>query len=816
MSVLYVQTSVDGVLPSFDKTYAYRLKESQGDVKIGMRVLVPFGASNKPRLAIVTDVTDTVSAAKSRIKEVMRVVDTEPVLTEEMIKLAFWLKERTFCTVFEAVKAMLPTGINYITTVSYLLNIESDFDVDDLNDDEKKVVEYFSSKKSIFIDKDKIAKDLKIPTDSDVFDKLYSKNILVRNLDASRRIGDNLKKMVRLLDVENDRSFLSKKQQSVFDLLTETGDASVKEICYFTGVTPSVVNALVSKGFAEFYEKEIYRTPYSVEKEDYSEIELSAKQQTVFEGLKGLFLENKSSASLLYGVTGSGKTQIFLKLIDEAVKNNKSVILMVPEISLTPQTIRIFKKRYGKLISVFHSGLSVGERVDEFKRVKNGESTIAIGTRSAVFAPLKNIGLIIMDEEQEHTYKSESTPRFHARDVAKFRCSENNALLLLASATPSVDSYAKAKNGIYKLFTLDERYGNAVLPEVIKVDLNEFSKFGERTLISQRLADELTDNFNNGRQSIILLNRRGYNTFVTCKKCGKVISCPNCSISMTYHSANGKLMCHYCGHSKDLKTVCDECGSEELRFNGVGTQKIEEELQKLLPDAKLLRMDADSTLTKFAYEENFEKFSNGEYDIMIGTQMVAKGLDFEKVTLVGIICADMQLFNDDYKSSERTFSLLTQVIGRSGRGDYKGKAVIQTFSPENEIIKFAEKQDYDSFFNFEIKLRKMMVYPPYCDLCVLGFSGEDEANVAIASRDFLQLLKEVTSSRFANEQLIVLGPVPLKVAKVSNKYRYRLILKCHNTKSLRSMISLLLEEFNEKFKKLEVSVYADINPETLI
>ena len=354
------------------------------------------------------------------------------------------------------------------------------------------------------------------------------------------------------------------------------------------------------------------------------------------------------------------------------------------------------------------------------------------------------------------------------------------------------------------------------MPEVIKVDLNEFSKFGERTLISQRLADELTDNFNNGRQSIILLNRRGYNTFVTCKKCGKVISCPNCSISMTYHSANGKLMCHYCGHSKDLKTVCDECGSEELRFNGVGTQKIEEELQKLLPDAKLLRMDADSTLTKFAYEENFEKFSNGEYDIMIGTQMVAKGLDFEKVTLVGIICADMQLFNDDYKSSERTFSLLTQVIGRSGRGDYKGKAVIQTFSPENEIIKFAEKQDYDSFFNFEIKLRKMMVYPPYCDLCVLGFSGEDEANVAIASRDFLQLLKEVTSSRFANEQLIVLGPVPLKVAKVSNKYRYRLILKCHNTKSLRSMISLLLEEFNEKFKKLEVSVYADINPETLI
>lgn len=816
MSVLYVQTSVDGVLPSFDKTYAYRLKESQKDIRIGMRVLVPFGAANKPRLAIVTDITDFLPSAKGKIKEVMRIVDVEPVLTEEMIKLAFWLKERTFCTVYEAVKSMLPTGINYITTVSYSLNIEYDYKNQELSDDEKKIVDYFLSKKSNFIDKDKIAKDLKLSTDCDLFDKLYAKNILVRNLDASRRVGDNLKKMVRLVDAGNKKTVLSKKQQQVLDLLIETGDASVKEICYYIGVTPSVVNTLVSKGFAEFYEKEIFRTPYSVEKEEFNEIELSEKQQRVFEGLKDLFLEKKGVASLLYGVTGSGKTQIFLKLIDEAVKNNKSVILMVPEISLTPQTIRIFKKRYGKLVSVFHSGLSVGERVDEFKRVKNGESTIAIGTRSAVFAPLRNIGLIIMDEEQEHTYKSESTPRFHARDVAKFRCSENNALLLLASATPSVDSYAKAKSGRYKLFTLDERYGNAVLPEVIKVDLNEVSKFGVKTLISRRLAEELTDNFNKGRQSIILLNRRGYNTFVSCKKCGHVISCPNCSISMTYHSANSKLMCHYCGHSKDLSAVCDECGNEELRFNGVGTQKIEEELQKLLPEAKILRMDADSTLRKNSYEENFEKFSKGEYDIMIGTQMVAKGLDFEKVTLVGIICADMQLYNDDYKSSERTFSLLTQVIGRSGRGDFKGKAVIQTFSPENEIIRFAERQDYDSFFNFEIRLRKMMVYPPYCDLCVLGFSGEDEANVAVASRDFLQLLKEATTTRFADEQIIVLGPVPLKVAKVSNKYRYRLILKCHNSKSLRSMISALLDEYNDKLKKLEVSVYADINPETLI
>ncbi len=814
MSALYAQTSVDGVLPSFDKTYAYLLGEKDKNIKVGTRVLVPFGASNKPKMAIVTEVTDVRPDTKGKIKSVMRAVDNEPIITEEMLKLAFWLKDRTFCTVYEAVKAMLPAGINYKTTVSYSFDTEAQFDDCDLSEEELKIIEFFRSKKRGFTDKEKICKELKISQDSDAFKNLHSKNILFRNFDASRRIGDNMQKMIRLIQNDVDIK-LSKKQQQVFDLLCEVGTASVKEICYYTGVTSAVINALVVKGAAEFYEKEVYRTPFTADDVQKNNIVLSEKQEDVFVGLRSLLGENKSSAALLYGVTGSGKTQIFLKLIDETVKNNRSVILMVPEISLTPQTIRIFKKRYGKKIAVFHSGLSMGERADEYKRVLNKEATIAIGTRSAVFAPLENIGLIIMDEEQEHTYKSESNPRFHARDAAKFRCAENDALLLLASATPSVESFANAKNGRYKLFTLDERYGNAILPEVITVDLNEETKFGGKTVISSRLAEELENNYNNGHQSIILLNRRGFNTFVACKKCGKVVSCPNCSISMTYHSVNGKLMCHYCGHSAENNIICDACGSDEMRFNGVGTQKIEQELQFLLPNARILRMDADSTMSRFAYEKNFEKFGQGEYDIMVGTQMVAKGLDFENVTLVGIICADMQLYNDDFRSGERTFSLLTQVIGRSGRGNFAGKAVIQTFTPDNEIIRLAAKQDYDSFYNFEIKIRKMMVYPPYCDLCVVGFVGEKEANVVQASRAFLQFLKEKTSEEFRSEQIIVLGPVPLKVAKVSNKYRYRLILKCHNTKSFRNMISQMLCGFDEKSKKFDVTVYADINPETL-
>lgn len=815
MSVLFAETSVDGVLPSFDKTYAYRLNENDNDIKPGTRVLVPFGASNKPKMAIVTAVTDKSPTTKGRIKSVMRAVDSNPVLTQEMLDLAFWIKDRTFCTVYEAVKAMLPAGINYKTTITYSLNTEIVYDSESLNNDEKLIVEYLKSRKNSASEFEKICKDCGVSHESKAFATLREKDIILRNFDAARRIGDNMQKMVRFVDSDSDKN-LSQKQKAVCDLLKESGTASVKEICYFTGVTPAVITALVNKGFAEFFEREVYRTPFEADDGIMSEILLSEKQNSAFVGLKNLLEEDKSAVSLLYGVTGSGKTQVFLKLIDEAVKNGKDVIVMVPEISLTPQTIKIFKKRYGKKIAVIHSGLSMGERVDEYKRLKNKEATIAIGTRSAVFAPLDNIGLIIMDEEQEHTYKSESNPRFHARDVAKFRCVNNNALLVLASATPSVESYANAKNGRYHLFTLDERYGNAVLPQVVTVDLNNSVNHGEKTVISPRLAEELENNFKNGHQSIILLNRRGYNTFVACKKCNEPITCPNCSISMTYHSANGKMMCHYCGHSTDTKIVCPSCGSEEIRFNGVGTQKIEQELQFLLPDAKILRMDADSTMSRLAYEENFSKFAEGKYDIMIGTQMVAKGLDFENVTLVGIICADMQLYNDDYKSGERTFSLLTQVIGRSGRGNFDGKAVIQTFNPENEIIKFAEKQDYDSFYDFEIKIRKMMVYPPYCDICVVGFVGEKEADVAQSSRYFLELLKTKTSEVYKSEQIIVLGPVPLKVAKVSNKFRYRLILKCHNTKSFRAMISQIMEEFDEKYKKSDVTVYADINPETLI
>jgi primosomal protein N' (replication factor Y) len=609
---------------------------------------------------------------------------------------------------------------------------------------------------------------------------------------------------------------LTQKQKSVVNLLRDIGSGFVKEVCYFTGVTPAVVSTLVKRGVVELFDNEIYRSPMKnrVSRDD-EEIILSDEQNIAFVNLLKEYNDSEKHVSLLYGVTGSGKTKVFLRLIDEVIKDGKGVIMMVPEISLTPQMLDLFYSRYGNEIAVFHSALSMGERLDEWKRVKNGEAKIALGTRSAVFAPFENLGLIIMDEEQEHTYKSEMSPRFHARDVAKFRTNYHNSLLLLASATPSVESYTYAKQGRYSLNVLTERYGNAVLPEVETIDTSR----GENALaegnLTVDLAKALAENYKNKKQSILLLNRRGYNTFASCTSCKTVMTCPNCSISLNYHTRNGRLMCHYCGYSTPFTDVCPSCGERSVKFSGTGTQKIEEELKEVLPEARILRLDTDTSSSRYAFENSLKAFADGEYDIIVGTQMVAKGLDFPSVTLVGVISVDQMLFNDDYKSAERTFSLLTQVVGRSGRGDEKGRAVIQTSFPENEIIRFSVKQDYDAFYNTEINIRKAMIYPPYCDICTVGFVSQDEVKASAASKYFLNKIKELNAEQFSDVQLIVLGPIAPHVAKVGGKYRFRIIIKCRNNKRTREMISSLLKDFASNSSFNGVSAIADMNPDTI-
>jgi primosomal protein N' (replication factor Y) len=491
------------------------------------------------------------------------------------------------------------------------------------------------------------------------------------------------------------------------------------------------------------------------------------------------------------------------------------VIVLVPEIALTPQAVSRFYAHFGNELAVLHSGLSVGERLDEWQRINSGDARIVVGTRSAIFAPVKKLGIIIIDEEQEHTYKSETSPRYHARDVARFRCAKSGALLLLASATPSVESFYAACSGRYSLVRLDERYGKAVLPQVITVDMKQELAAGNDGPVSALLLQELEENLRRGEQSILLLNRRGYNTFIYCADCGLVMTCPNCSISLTYHSANGRLMCHYCGYSHESAAVCPTCGSHHMRYSGQGTQKAEQVLGEMLPHAKILRMDTDTTSAKFSHEKILKKFEEEHYDILIGTQMVAKGLDFPQVTLVGVINADQSLYTDDFRAGERTFSLLTQVVGRSGRGSLNGRAVIQTGTPDNDVIGFASNQNYDAFYTAEIMLRSALLYPPFCDICQIGFSSADEADVKnLAFAFFSRLKEELVKLKDMPSRLM--GPSPATVYKVSNRYRYRIIIKCKNNKIIRALLSQLLTEFGKNGSNKKSAVFADMNPLSIL
>lgn len=817
MEQFLAMVAVENVAYHFDILYTYLIPENLVHcVKKGSRIMVPFGkGKSNSRQGVVFEIVKDLPAKGT--KEIASCLDEIPFISNEILETACFLKERTFCTYFEAVRVQMPSGVTFKTNVLYYAT-ENRACVN-LSHSEKEVYDYMMSidcprdKKEIYI-------SLGMDISCNIIDKLVSKGVVIKTYEAEKKLNDASVKKVKLSDnadkiIESVK--LSAKQKSVVETLKSVGEATVKEVCYFTGVTSSVVNTLNKRGIVEIFDSVFYRTPDSIIPADTtkSEVILSKTQNKAFCEIVDKY-RHGGGTSLLYGITGSGKTSVFLRVIDEVIKDNRQVIVMVPEISLTPQLMSVFKGRYGKQVAIIHSALSAGERRDEYKRIKDGMVKIAVGTRSAVFAPFDNLGLIVIDEEQEHTYKSESSPKYHTKDVAKFRAARHNALLLLASATPSIESYTYALKGKYSLSRLTERYGNAVLPDVTVVDMKQERQQGNKYSISSELLQMLEENLENKKQSILLMNRRGFNTFVSCDSCGSVVNCPSCSISMTYHSANNRLMCHYCGYSQKVFTKCPECGKDDVRFSGYGTQRVQQELELLLPEARVLRMDADSTVSKEKFEKSLVDFSDGKYDIMLGTQMVAKGLNFENVTVVGVINADQQLNNDDFRSEERTFDLLTQVVGRSGRGEFKGKAIIQTLTPENHIICLAEKQDYDSFYQNEMIIRKAMIYPPFCDMCSVSFTSEKEVKALECSRAFLQSIREITNSTFANQKIIVLGPVPPRISKINNKFKYRIIIKCKNNKEFRKMISELLIQFGKDKKFSDVSVSADINPESFI
>ncbi len=806
---------------AIDKPYDYKIPEELcGKVNIGCRVLVSFGRGNRKSEAVVIGLTDS-STAKG-LKPIVQLLDESPILDAEGVRLALWLRDRCFCTFYDVMKAMLPAGIWYRFETVYTVSKCSEHDVakkltEHLPDGEQIVDYIFSCKGKIT--KETVDEALKTKQSAQVIDILENNGILTLQNSVRRGVNDKTERMARLLCSEQElERYMSQKrisagQRDVLELLKISGCLSVNELKYFTGVSISVFKTLEKNRIIEFCEHEVFRRPKITLGKAKEKISLNHEQNRAYEGLVSDMDRNEPSCALLYGVTGSGKTLVYIKLIEHALARGQSAMMLVPEIALTPQMVERFSSYFGDKIAILHSALAAGERLDEWKRIRNGDVRVVVGTRSAVFAPLDNLGIIILDEEQEHTYKSGNTPRYHARDVAKFRCVSNNALLLLGSATPSVDSMYQAKSGKYKLYLLENRFNERDMPKVIISDMRESLKDGNVGCIGPELREELEKNIAKGEQSILFLNRRGAGRYAICMECGEVPGCPNCSVSLTYHSANGRLMCHHCGYSAHASSTC-ECGGK-IRFVGAGTQKVESELEELFPGVGVMRMDMDTTFQKSAHQDILNKFRDEKIPILLGTQMITKGLDFENVTLVGVLSADQALYIDNYYATEDTFSLITQVVGRAGRGDKEGRAVLQTLSPKNAVIELAAKQDYMGFYEDEIKLREIRNLPPFRDLISITVSGESEDAAVRGCMRILGKISYAMKNAYSDIQAEIFGPAAAAVAKINNRFRFRVQIGGDFDKRMRALISSLIRDFKLDRQNNGLQISVDVNSEEM-
>ena len=806
-----VKVAVSAAPYSIDKPYDYLVPEPLLEAAApGVRVTVPFGRGNRTSEGMILA---RVQGEKVQgLKPLDSVLDSGPVLDGDGIALALWMRQRYFCTMFEAVKTILPAGLWYrLREVWHLAegvdreaaaalcgNIRRAGAVLDV---------LWASGGSAGLEalRDACGQEAESTL------RAMEKTGTVRcETEAARKIGDKTRRMVSLaVSAEDALAMTEAKRRSaparyeVVRLLAATGRASAADVCYFTGASARTLKAMEKAGLLAFSEEEELRVPQATEVEPGAPIVLNGEQQAAYDGILSLMDSGKPEAALLHGVTGSGKTQVYLRLVQEALDRGKTAMVLVPEIILTPQMMRKFSSYFGSKVCMLHSSLRMTERYDQWKRIRRGEVQVVLGTRSAVFSPLKNLGLLILDEEQEGSYQSENPPRYHTRDVAKFLCAREKAVLLLGSATPTVESAWAAEEGTYHLFQLRRRYNAHALPQVRIADLRQEIRAGNPGLISAPLRQELEENLRRGEQSILFLNRRGSSRMLLCGECGHVPECPRCSVALTYHSANGRLMCHYCGHSERALEACPVCGGI-MKHVGTGTQKVEEELRELFPEAGILRMDADTA--SGGHEAILSRFEKERIPILLGTQMVAKGLDFENVTLVGVLSADLSLYVDNYRAAERTFNLLTQVVGRAGRGGKQGRAIIQTYTPGNDVIRCAAEQNYDSFYQNEVRMRRLRRCPPFADLFVFTVSGTEEGSVLRAAAGARERLRQV----FPGEE--VLGPAPAPVLKLNNRFRYRLLLVGKNDKATRDRISWLLKEFANDRANRGLNIFVDCNP----
>ena len=743
-----VGVAVSNATFHFDKLYTYAVMPDQQDtVKLGSMVLVPFGRGSRARMGVVLACDAEPESAK--LKYLFDVAPASACLTPELLRLVHFLKERTFCTYYEAVKAVIPYGAQYKPAVA-----------------------------------------------ADGVTPVLQKQ-LTRHTENSYRLVGGLPRKPKP----------TAKQLAAVALLGG-GPRTLNEL-EDKGISRAVLDNLCAKGVLECSKVNKSIDLYSSIPLKNEPICLTAEQQAAYDALLPKLEDDAPHSALLYGVTGSGKTLVFLKLIAHCLEQGRKALVLVPEISLTPQMILRLKSQFGRRVAVQHSALNHTERLLQWQMIQDGGADIVVGTRSAIFSPLENIGLIIIDEEQEHTYRSESAPRYSAHEMARQRAAENGALLLLASATPSTESFYAAQHGRTQLVRLTQRYGGNPLPKVQIVDMRAELASGNPREISLAMEDAIRRNLDAGKQTILLLNRRGYQTMAQCEDCREVLKCQKCSVPMVYHKSAHKVLCHYCGSQMEPPTVCPTCGGK-LQYRGFGTQKAEEELAKLFPDARVLRMDQDSTAAKDAHEKLLAKFADHEYDIMVGTQMVAKGLDFEDVTLVGVLGIDSLLFAQGFRAYENVFSLITQVVGRSGRAKDPGFAIIQTTDPDNPVLNLAAAQDYDAFFQQEIAYRKLGLYPPFCGLCVIGFAGAKEVEVARAAARFAALLGQQAAKQ-PDLPLRVLGPTPSSIEKINDTYRYKLTIKCRNDRRFRDLVRSALELYEQEKLPSKATVAVDLH-----
>lgn len=799
---------------AIDKPYSYRVPLDMV-LQPGMRVDVPFGRGNRQTEGVVLSLEN---GSEEGLKAVLRSLDQEPLLDDTMLRLAAFMHERYFCTFYDAARTMLPAGLWFKTTEVYSLTEDRTWHQATIRQAGAKAVLQRlvdlggSGERQLLRD---------VCESEEALEKtiayLLRKRWIVGQQDYRRKTGDKTEKIATLASsVEEAMEYASSRpasaamQRSVLQTLCSVGSVAVKELCYFTGASVATVNRLEKLGYVQLTNREVLRCSRIIPARLDGPLVLNEEQRQAWEGLQCQMSAQTPGVALLYGVTGSGKTSVYLKLIQSCLDVGKTAMLLVPEIALTPQLLSLVAAHFGQNVAVLHSSLGVGERYDQWKRVRSGQARVVVGTRSAVFAPCKNLGLMILDEEQEHSYRSENAPRYCAREVAVWRGHKEKALVVLGSATPSIETMYRATQGQYSLYRLHNRYGGRAMPDVQVVDLRREIKEGNDCSISMPLLEAMRDTFNAGHQTVLFLNRRGNSRSLVCVECGKAPECPRCNERLTYHSANERVMCHYCGFSRPTPARCG-CGGPWKRI-GVGTQKVQEELKGLCPDYTVERMDADTVSAVNTHEKILDKFRNEGVSVLLGTQMVAKGLNLPNVTLVGVLDADMSLYADNYRAAETTFNMLTQVVGRSGRGSADGRAMIQTMVPDHQVIRLAAKQDYDGFYQMEIAMRRLQRVPPFCDQTQIIFSGQDEAAVMRGGAKFRDSLLACSAApAYAHAGCTALGPAPCAVPKINYNFRYRLTVRCPMDKAMRTLVAHLLRQFAADKANRGVNVFVDIN-----